>query len=123
MTVKEAVARADSLYPNSFPFAIKEKWLSELDGKIFNELFCAYAHPDETSFESYSAADGGADRTLLVSFPYDDIYIKYLALRCDEASGDIGRYNNSAAIFNASYINFANIYNSSHKANSAEIKI
>lgn len=42
MTIAHAIARFDTLYPNVFPYAEKLRWLSALDGQIFQDIISAY---------------------------------------------------------------------------------
>ena len=115
MTIAHAIARFDTLYPNEFPYAEKLRWLSVLDGQIFQEILSAYPDNAGQTFEGYGI---GTDKKteLLVPFPYDDVYIKYLAAQCDKIHSDVGRYVNSAAVFNAAYSEFAAFYNRTHQA-------
>ena len=115
MTIAHAIARFDILYPNVFPFAEKLRWLSVLDGQIFQDILAACPENAGRTFEGYTV---GTDKKteLLASFPYDDIYIKYLAAQSDKINSDVARYVNSAAVFNAAYSEFAAYYNRTHPA-------
>ena len=122
MTIAHAIARFDTLYPNGFPFAEKLRWLSVLDGQIFREIFSVCPENDGKTFGGYEIeTDKKTD--LLVPFPYDDIYIKYLAAQCDKIHSDVERYVNSAAVFNAAYSEFAAYYNRTHPAKKRRFKI
>lgn len=112
MTIKEAIARFDTLYPNAFSYEEKICWLSELDGKIFSEIISLYENAPE-SFTGYTSSTDG-DTELLVSFPDDDIYIKFMCLKSDLINSDIRRYNNSSMLFNSAYSSLANEYNRTH---------
>lgn len=112
MKIKEAIARFDTLYPNAFSHSDKISWLSELDGKIFSEIISLYenAPPYFTGYTS-SASDS---TELLVPFPDDDIYIKFMCLKTDLINSDIRRFNNSAMLFNSAFTSLANTYNRTH---------
>ena len=115
MTIAHAIARFDTLYPNVFPYAEKLRWLSVLDGQIFQDILSAYPENAGRSFDGYGIATDKKTE-LLVPFPHDDIYIKYLAAQCDKINSDVARYVNSAAVFNAAYSEFAAFYNRTHAA-------
>lgn len=112
MKIKEAIARFDTLYPNAVDYAQKREWLSVLDGRIFNEIISLYKNSPDY-FTPYTA-ETDLNTSLLVTFPDDDIYIKFLCLQNDLLNSDIARYNNSAAVFNSAYNAFASFYNRTH---------
>ena len=98
MTISEAISQADQLRPNDLDTAAKLCWLSNLDGQIFTELFCT--HTDgPASFEGYDAQTPQTT-ALLIPFPYDELYPRFLAMRIDLENGELDRYNNDAAVFN-----------------------
>ena len=115
MTIAHAIARFDTLYPNVFPYAEKLRWLSVLDGQIFQDILSAYPANAGRTFEGYEITTD-KQTELLVPFPHDDIYIKYLAAQSDKINADVARYGNSAAVFNAAYNEFAAYYNRTHTA-------
>ena len=112
MTIKEAIARFDTLYPNAFSHNEKLAWLSELDGKIFSEIISLYENAPERFFGYYPSMD--LNTPLLVPFPDDDIYIKFMCLKTDLINSDIKRFNNSSLLFNSAFASFANQYNRTH---------
>ncbi len=115
MTISHAIARFDTLYPNVFPYAEKLRWLSVLDGQIFQDVIAAYPENAGRTFAGYGITTDKSTE-LLVPFPHDDIYIKYLAAQSDKINSDVARYVNSAAVFNAAYSEFAAYYNRTHLA-------
>lgn len=115
MTIAHAIARFDTLYPNVFPYAEKLRWLSVLDGQIFHDVIAASPENAGRTFDGYDVATDKKTE-LLVPFPHDDIYIKYLAAQSDKVNSDVARYVNSAAVFNAAYSEFAAYYNRRHPA-------
>ncbi len=112
MKIKEAIARFDTLYPNAFSHSEKLMWLSELDGKIYNEILSLYEN-SPVFFDGYTSSTNESTE-LLVPFPNDDIYIKFMCLKTDLINSDIKRFNNSAMLFNSAFACFANEYNRTH---------
>ena len=115
MTIAHAIARFDVLYPNVFPYAEKLRWLSVLDGQIFQDIISVYPENAGQAFDGYGITTDKSTE-LLAPFPHDDIYIKYLAAQSDKINSDVARYVNSAAVFNAAYSEFAAFYNRTHLA-------
>ena len=102
--IKDVIERVDSLKPNAFSEEQKVAWLAQLEGKLAAEVFLInaagirnfrYQYPDDM------------DTELLVSFPYDDLYDHWLEAQIDYANGEYDRYQNSTAMYNASYESFA----------------
>ncbi len=113
MTVDNAISRFDDLCPNSLEYSEKLRMLSELDGRIFTEIISLYSDLPET-FYGYDPGTPG-NTVLLVRYPYDGIYTKYLAAMTDEINGDTSRFANSRLSFNNAYEEFAAYYNRTHR--------
>lgn len=116
MTINEAISRCDDLKPNSFSQKEKVEWLSRLDGRIKNDIIDTHEGAELVSFkveEGYSIDKDGS-RELIVPSPYDDIYIHWLHAQIDYHLGEIHKYNNCMAMFNASLQIFSDYYNRKH---------
>lgn len=112
MEIRECIGRVDHVKPNQYGIEEKVGWLSYLDGTIWNDIIKTHEDAPEGEFEPYVPEDTG--RELLAGVPYDEMYCAYLKMRIDEANGETGRYNNSAAMFNAHLEEFAKYYNRTH---------
>ena len=113
MTADTAIERFDALFPNALPYSEKLNMLSVLDGRIHREILSRYGDA-ETEFIGYSEGIPGTT-VLLVRYPFDEIYIKYLAAETDIINGDTERYANSREAFNSLYEEFAAAYNRTHR--------
>ncbi len=113
MTIGEAVERCDRLKPNGYDREDKIRWLSDLDGMAVRDIISAHEGqiPD---FSGYGP-DTPEETPLLIPAPYEDIYIKYLSTQIDFHNAEFSRYNNSAAMFQAAYIAFADAYTRTHR--------
>ena len=107
MTLAAAIELADLSRPNEFDASLKRFWLSALDGQIRAEL---YESCGETP--ALGIYDGSADdeTELLVPWPFDDLYVRYLVMRIDFENGEFERYNNDAAAFNRILQSYAGYY-------------
>lgn len=103
MTLREVIVLVDDQKPNAFSTLQKVKWLEQLDGHIAAEDLLM--NPAELQGISYS--EGELDTELLVKKPYDDIYPLWLAAQIDFANGEYEKYQNSMALYNAQYGQFA----------------
>lgn len=114
MTISEAIAMVDKLKPNQYDSAQKIAWLSQLDGKIFLELFKTHEEPAIEAFTGY-ADDVDPSTQLLVEFPFDqDVYNYYLQSMIDRENGEIAKFNQSASLFNEAYKSYSWWYNRNH---------
>lgn len=112
MKISEAIALVDELKPNQYSTAVKVKWLSTLDGIIFKEVYLTH-HGPLPDFEPYDGTDTTLE--LLVPYPYDmDIYNSWLQSQIDRENGEIVRYNQTSALFNAAYDKFKYWFNRTH---------
>ena len=113
MTLKKAIARFDTLYPNEIPYEQKLEWISELDGIVYEEIISLHENSMPTAFTGYILETPG-ETTLLVPFPYDKLYIEYLAAVTELVRGNIQHYNNAFAVAATSFDAFAAEYNRTH---------
>lgn len=115
MTITEAIGQADKLKPNQYTVEQKIRWLSILDGKVFAEVFSTHEGSPVEDFKGYAGSDPGTE--LLIPFPYDeDVYVSYLQAQIDRENGEIAKYNQTAKLYNNSYMIFENFWNRTHKA-------
>lgn len=121
MTIIEAINRIDTIKPNSYTQAEKVRWLSNLDGIIKNKIIDTHEGGESIVFEGYTDSTPLATE-LLVPFPYDDIYLKWLETWIDYYNGEYARYNNSADMYNKAYSEFSRYYNRTHMPKSKGFK-
>lgn len=112
MTLMEALHRIDTIKPNSYSQIEKTKWLSSLDGIVKTEIIDMHEGGNVT-FNGYSDATSPTTE-LLVPAPYDDLYLFWLESKIDYWNGEVGKYNNSIAMFNEAYSNYERYYNRTH---------
>lgn len=121
MTIIEAINRIDSLKPNNYTKQDKVKWLSTLDGLIYDEIIRTHEGWKDVTYNGYT--DKTPDDTeLIVHAPYDDLYIHYLESCIHQANEEYAKYNNAKTAYNTAYITFANYYNRTHLPTGMRIK-
>lgn len=110
MTLNDAIERVDALKPNNYSDDEKVQWLSDLDLMIHKEVILTHKHDEESeSFEGYTMED--LNKPLIVTAPYDKLYISYLSSKIDYFNCEYGKYNNSVTMFRADYSEFCSYYN------------
>jgi len=112
MTAAQAIDRTDRLKPNSYAYADKLVWLSQLDGTVKREIIDKY-EGEAPEFIPYTE-NNDPDRALLAEAPFDEMYIHYLSAQIDYFNGEYDRFNNSNSMFESAYSAFRNAYNSTH---------
>lgn len=111
MTIKEIIDKTDTLKPNQYSAADKMDWLSDLDGRIMQEVILRHEHDaDLPAFIRYSSDSD----ELLVDDVYRDVYLYYLMAQIDFYNAEYGRYNNSSAAFNQAYSDYSRNYHGKH---------
>jgi len=110
MTIIEAINRIDTLKPNTYTQETKIYWLSNLDGIIFEKIIKTHEGAEAIKFEGYTP-ETPIDTELIISAPYDDIYIKWLEAQIDYANREYDKYNNSIVAYNDAYAEFERHYN------------
>lgn len=121
MTISEAINRIDAIKPNGFSQDEKVKWLSTLDSTIKTEIIDTHEGSDDIEFNEYTE-ETLLTTKLLVSAPYDEIYLYWLESKINYWNGETGKYNNSIAMFNTAYSAFERYYNRTHKPKSKALK-
>ena len=99
MTLADVIERFDSERANNVSTLTKMRWISQLDLKIWCEILKPRGDKECIVYGEETPLD--AD----VKAPeeYAEIYTLYLNMKLDYMNGEIGRYNNSAMLFNRMY--------------------
>lgn len=103
-TYAEIIERVDQYKPSAFEPEEKLRWLTELDGKIAVEVMMM----SMAGVRSMPRGPEAMDCEPLVSFPYEDIYDRWLEAKIDYHNGEMNEYQNSMAAYNAAYNGFVN---------------
>lgn len=119
MTLQECINAIDSAKINKYTTAQKIEWLSFLEYTIINEVLKTHEgyNGEYDDFNGYTEDDMGV--TLIITSPYESVYVDYLEMRIDEANGETSVYNASAAQYNAKLLEYKKWYNKTHMPLSA----
>lgn len=96
MTAKECIALVDEVKPNAFTDPVKLMWLSTIEARIASEIFLM----GDEELEQFRYTEATKDHELLLSLPWDDIYIAYLTAKADSKNGEFNRLSTTAQAFN-----------------------
>ena len=103
MTIEQAINTLDVRQSNTFSRQEKISWLSQLDALICKEVTGG-------DFPGYTA-DTDPQTRLLVPEPWAEIYLHYMQAQMDYTGGEMTRYANAAAMYNAHFTAYKNYYN------------
>ena len=121
MTIIEAINKVDVLKPNSYTQTEKVKWLSNLDGVIKSEIIDTHEGGEDIVFNGYEDTTP-VETEMLVPYPYDDLYIKWLESQIDYNNAEYQKYNNSTTAYNNAYSAFERYYNRQHMPKQTKMK-
>ena len=113
MTIIEAINEIDARKPNTYSRDDKLKWLTRLDWKVKREIIDTHEGGKDVVYTGYDASVP-LDTQLLIPDSHGEVYSFWLESQIDYANGEIGKYNNSIAMYNAAYLAYANYYNRQH---------
>ena len=121
MTLQEVLHRLDSLHPNAFSVGEKLRWLSAVEGLVYNRVYATHQNPPPppASF----TVDTPLSTALLVPAPYQWLYHHYLEGQMVYAGGDINGYNNAMALYNGLFRDFWRFYHANHKPKSTACSV
>lgn len=74
---------------------VKREGFAVVNGRVISWV-------TDAPFTGYTEATDG-DTVLLAPYPYDDVYVKYLAAQIDIVNQEMQKYQNDMILFNAAY--------------------
>lgn len=113
MTILEAINRQDGLRSNAYSVAQKVAWLSQVDAMVKQQIIDTHEGGENIAFSDYTT-ETPTDTVLLVPHPHDEMYLRFMEAQIGYHNGEIKKYNNAMALFNADFEAFAKHYKSTH---------
>lgn len=111
MTIQKAIDLADSMKPNMMLQAVKIGFLSEIEGKIHEEIIMTHAHTAEEETRPVYDEETDTSTEMLVPAPYDMVYVYWLMAQIDHLNQEMDKYNNDRSLFEDAYGNFGDYWN------------
>lgn len=106
------IQEVDALEPNALSHDEKVKWLSRLDGRLYEQYMKGRIGAPQ-SWEPYTPDTPGTT-PLLVKHPYDEIYVHWLRAQIALHNGENDDYSDFMALVGQSETLFGNAYASAH---------
>lgn len=103
MNITELINIVDKLKPNPFTNDVKVAWINEVWLMIAEQILNRYEGGED--LKSYKKYDYryDMDKELIYADEFSDVYINYMLAKIDFYTAEYGRYNNSVALFEASF--------------------
>ena len=99
MTLAEIIENFDSERTNNVSILTKKRWISQLDLKIWGEILKPRGDKEYIGY----GKEIPLDAVVYNDTASAEIYTLYMNMKLDYMNGEIGRYNNSAMLFNRMY--------------------
>ena len=113
MTIQLVIDQIRTMKPNAFEDEVLVRWISDLEGMIYDEVILTHEGGEEIPHGPYDPIED-METLLIVPEPYSDVYTKWLCAQIDFHNSEFARYNNDMAMYNASMATFADWYNRTH---------
>lgn len=114
MTIQDVIAETDNLKPNQYDTGSKLRWLSDIEGKIYDDILSVRMGSPVSSCPKYDL-ESDFDTDLLAPDTYAQVYVYYLMAMIDYYNAELERYNNSMVMFNMAWDEFARYWYSTHR--------
>ena len=112
VTINEVIERISKVYPDAIDDDIKAKWLMDLEGRLYREVYLTHYEADAGYVLPKSYPEDG-DKELLVKAPYDNLYDLYIVAQADLVNKE-DSYDSSAIVFNHALDEFRKEYHRTH---------
>lgn len=111
MTAGQMINEVDILEPNQYTTEQKLAWLSDLDGKLFEEVIATHKDAAITEFHPHETEES----ELLIPFPYGrEVYVHYLQSKVASENAEDVKYNQQTLLFATAYRMYTDMYNRTH---------
>lgn len=111
-TIKKIIDRVDRKSTNAYPEQTKLEWIAELDGVIAKDVMLMDISQLE-QFDYIYPQDLSAQ--VLVKFPYDGLYDRWIAAQIAAQDEEWDRYANLMELYNAYFTQFVNWFLNTYK--------
>lgn len=114
MTIQAVIDKIDNDKPNMITVHEKIAWLSELDGKVWQEIYMTHeGMPAELRFCGYDM-DTDTSVELLIPDAYSEVYQYYMAAEIDNIQRETNEYAKSKIRFNTAWQTFCDYWTRTH---------
>lgn len=114
MTIQAVLDKIDQDKPNMIPLHEKIAWLSELDGKVFHEIYMTHeGMPEGIHYRGYDQ-DTPTSTELLIPDAYSNVYWYYMAAEIDNVHRETNEYAKAKIRYNSAMQTFQDYWTRTH---------
>ena len=114
MTLQEVLDFIDQLKPNMMQRSAKIRFISEIEGKIHEEILMKHVHSAEDEILPVYDNNTDGSTELLVPRPYDMVYVYYVLTKIDQQNQEEDKENNDRIRFETAWGDFDDYYTRTH---------
>lgn len=116
MTAKQIIDELDAAMPNAYTTEDKLRWLNEIDGRVWLEIFGTHELNDgeELPEEVEYTLENMDTVEALIGKPFADVYFYWLQSKIHYRNQEFNYYENTSAMFNSAWRAYANHYRRTH---------
>ena len=116
MTAKQIIDELDAAMPNAYTTEDKLRWLNEIDGRVWLEIFGTHElnEGEELPEEVEITAENMETVELLIPSPFTETYFYWLQSKIHYRNQEFHYYENTSAMFNSAWRAYANHYRRTH---------
>ena len=114
MTLQEVLSTTDELKANMMSEATKIRFISEIEGRVHQEILMKHEHTEEE--ETLPVYDDNTDpsTTMLVPAPYDMLYVYWLMSKIDMLNQEPEKEYNNSVRFDKAWNEFSDYWTREH---------
>ena len=116
MTAKQIIDELDAAMPNAYTTEDKLRWLNEIDGRVWLEIFTTHELNDgeELPEEVEYTLENMGTVEALIGKPFADVYFYWLQSKIHYRNQEFNYYENTSAMFNSAWRAYTNHYRRTH---------
>lgn len=103
MTIQDCIDIVDEMKPNMMSRALKVRYLSEIEGLIWDEIVTKHEHGPELNAKPAYTEETDVNTVLIVPDPYSMVYTYWMMSKIDIQNQEDARYNIDRQHFENAY--------------------
>ena len=115
MRISQALNAIEKTRPGILTSSEKLRILSDIDKRIFLEVYLPHENSPVDKFDGYDISTSGKRDLLAIDYFANSIYLRALESECDLKCADTEMYEDSRLLFNAAWDCFARYWAATHK--------
>ena len=103
MTIQQVISKVDELRPNQYTNEMKVKWLTQIDGLVWEVIVKTHERPEGLREEFTGYDEERMTEELLAPDVWAAVYEWWLYAQMDLANMELQKYENDMAMYNTAW--------------------